>query len=301
MNEPLVSILIINYNCAKYVLETLHSIAGQTYQNTELVIIDDFSTDNSASIIEDWLITYNKPCQFIRHKENLGVVKTINEAVRSSKGKYISFIATDDLYLPEKTSIQVNLLESSADDICAVYSDGYLINEDSSPRYGWFIQRQHSFAEVPSGNIYNELLTTNWIPGMSLLMKKSCITEAGYFDENLKYEDYDMWLRLAKKYKFLFSDFVSCKYRIRNSSMSFNVNWDCENLKIYCKHLDNATAVKRFEESVYKCYLSGQSTVIKSLAPFKKINKAASAALSLHKLKVPTSVGKRILTRFFTS
>ncbi|WP_303813338.1 glycosyltransferase family A protein, partial [Apibacter mensalis] len=91
---PLVSIVAINYNNSKHLVETLDSIDQQTYKNIELIIVDDCSTDDSVKKIDQWLLTYNKPFQFIKHIENKGICKTINDGYKVAKGKYISSIAT---------------------------------------------------------------------------------------------------------------------------------------------------------------------------------------------------------------
>src|SRR6202022_442605 len=100
MGQPLVSTIVLSYNHSRYVLETLESVRAQTYKTTQLIIVDDCSTDNSLLIFEHWLRENNLTCTFIRHKENLGICKSLNEALVVSTGKYVSTIASDDLWLP---------------------------------------------------------------------------------------------------------------------------------------------------------------------------------------------------------
>ena len=120
--QPLVTIGVANYNNANYVLDTLNSIKAQNYPNVEVVIIDDCSADSSPAMIRDWLKDYNKPVKFIIHEKNRGVSAVCNQILKNAKGKYISLIATDDIMMPEKISIQVDIMEKTPDDVGIVYS-----------------------------------------------------------------------------------------------------------------------------------------------------------------------------------
>ena len=182
---PLVTIGAINYNNAKYVIETLESIKSQTYRNIELIIVDDCSTDKSFELIHDWLKTYKGICKVIAHEINLGVCATCNDVLRNASGEYISIIATDDIMLPEKIAKQVELLLKTNDDIGAVFSDAYLINEDSSLKKELFIQRYRKFDKVPSRFIYKDLLEGNFLPAMSVMVKKICYNDVGLFELKL--------------------------------------------------------------------------------------------------------------------
>ena len=101
-NSPLVSIIACCYNHEKYVEETLGSIKSQTHGNIELIIIDDFSTDQSVKKISNWIEKNKYSCTFIKNTENLGVVKTLNKALKKCNGKYFSIIACDDIFLKKK-------------------------------------------------------------------------------------------------------------------------------------------------------------------------------------------------------
>lgn len=293
---PLVTIGAINYNNGLYVIETLESIKAQTYQNVELIIVDDCSTDNSVTLIADWLVKYNKPVKFIQHPKNLGVCATCNDVLKNATGQYISIIATDDLMMPEKIEMQVNILGHSTKDVGAVYSDAYLINEDSSKRYGWFIQRYKNFKELPSGNLYNTLMEGNFLPAMALLIKKQCYDEIGFFDKNLICEDFDMWLRLSKKYKFIFSDYVSVKYRVRDAGLSNSMrNWDLELMKVYLKHAkESPTAMQMLEQLVFKNYLLKNNSILNKLSEFKNYSSNINLVYRMHRMLVPNLLGKKI-------
>jgi hypothetical protein len=198
--------------------------------------------------------------------------------------------------MPEKVKVQVEILDRSAPDVCGVYSDAYLIKEDGSPRYGWFIQRIKDFETLPSGDIYEILFRGNFMPAMSLLIKMDCYREVGFFDEALKSEDYDMWLRLAKKYKFLVSDYISVKYRIRQGSLMSVINkWNPTLIRIFSKHLNHhPSALTAIEELALNSYCTRDKEslqIIESLADKSSRLKAISY---LWKYKVPVPIGVRI-------
>lgn len=234
----MVSVLAANYNNAPWVIDSLESIHWQTFKDFELIIVDDCSTDNSPERIKGWLA--EKGCsnyRFIQNPENLGVCRTFNNALASATGEFVSIIATDDLMCEDKLKIQVALLESLSEDVCAVYSDADLIDESGQLLYGNFIQRyKPMMTELPTGNIYQELLMGNFLPAMSVLVRRQAILNVGNFDEDLDYEDYDMWVRLAVKYKFAYSAYKSVKYRLRSKSLTAAItNFDINMLKIFYK------------------------------------------------------------------
>lgn len=255
---PLVSIIALCYNHAAYCTETLNSILGQTYSRYELIIMDDCSTDESVRLIHEW-ISQNPGVEvkFFVHDENKGICKTLNEAIRHAKGDYIAMIACDDIMMPEKTEVQVACLERTDDDVAAVFSDAYLIKADSTPRYGRFIQKHRDFDDVPSGNIYDELLVANFIPAMAATIKKSVYSDVGEYDESLGYEDYDMWLRIAQKYKFLYHDYISAKYRLHGANLHKTYDrFAKDKVIIYAKHGSADLAIAKVSDNLLKLYLT---------------------------------------------
>lgn len=274
---PLVSIVAINYNNSKYLLETLNSIDQQTYKNIELIIVDDCSTDDSIKKIEQWLLSFNKPFQFVKHTENQGICKTINDGYKIAKGKYISSIATDDIMLSQKTEIQVQLLENTDDRVGMIFSDAYLIDDNSNPLEGKFIEKYKSnLFHINSINVYEDLLKGNFIPAMSIMIKNKVLLEVGYFDENLNYEDHDMWLRIAEKYKIHYSEYVSAKYRIHKNSLTQKLTrdrWAVDDIKIYRKHKNNSPLAEYLlNELIKDSFLNDNHDVYKYLQN-NKINK----------------------------
>jgi glycosyltransferase involved in cell wall biosynthesis len=190
------------------------------------------------------------------HEENQGICKTLNEALSYAKGTYFQMIACDDLFLPEKTDIQVNYLQEN-NEPAMVYTDAHLIKSDSTPHYGWFIQRHRNFAELPSCNIYEELLKNNFIPAMSTMTRTQAIRKLGGWDENLVYEDYDFWLRLAKDHTISVIDKPLVKYRLHGNNFHTNIKFEEQKFQIYLKHKDNQLGQKKLQSTFFSLYKNG--------------------------------------------
>jgi glycosyltransferase involved in cell wall biosynthesis len=241
ISSPLVSVIALCYNQEDFLVETLDSIKAQTFKNLEFIIVDDCSSDQSVKKIESWIKANKVNCLFIKNKENIGLVKTLNIALKQCKGKYYSLIACDDVYLPNKLGNQVNKFENLDKDYAAIYSDAYIINENSSYQYGTLISRKQ-LNNPPSGNIYEDLMIKdNFIPALSVIYKTEIIKKLGYHDESLIYEDYDMLLRLSNHYKIYFQKEIDVCYRLHQTNMNFNLDKPMfldSKIKILFKHLN---------------------------------------------------------------
>jgi glycosyltransferase involved in cell wall biosynthesis len=217
--DPLVSLIVLSCNQSGYVLETLESVRAQTYRHTELIIIDDCSTDNSVDLIKRWLKDTETRAVFVPHYENRGICKSLNEALWFTVGKYVSMIASDDIWLPDKLSRQIEIMERQPDEIGVLYSDAFQIDEHGGPLPEMFIEAHRKLPEMPQGRILDFLCSGNFIPGMTTLIRKDCFREVGTYDPNLLFEDWDMWLRIARRYSFLYSSVPSAKYRVHEKSL----------------------------------------------------------------------------------
>jgi glycosyltransferase involved in cell wall biosynthesis len=219
-NRPLVSVLVACYNQARYVEECLDSVRNQTYENIELIIIDDCSQDESASVIQRWLVTHNFAATFFRHHENQGICKTFNAALQRANGEYICVLAADDVYLPEKIAGQVRIMENLPPKVGVVYSDSWQMDVDGNSLPEKFIEAHRRFSVMPEGYLFPVLLGGNFIPAMATTIRRECFATVGPYDEELVYEDFDMWLRIARHYDFAFSSTISAKYRIVPESVT---------------------------------------------------------------------------------
>jgi glycosyltransferase involved in cell wall biosynthesis len=218
--HPLVSMIVVCYNQSRFVVETLESVKAQTYKATQLIIVDDCSSDSSVPTIERWLRENGIDCTFIRHKTNQGICKSLNDALAVATGKYLSMIAADDTWLPDKIARQVEIMESQPDDVGVIYSDAYQMDANGHPLPDLLIAANWKLAEMPQGSVLDRLLQGNFIPGLTTLIRRSCYDQVGLYDRNLPWEDWDMWLRIARHYSFLYSPTPSARYRLHEKSYS---------------------------------------------------------------------------------
>jgi glycosyltransferase involved in cell wall biosynthesis len=221
-NSPLVAIGVPNYNYAHYVVETLNSVANQTYPNIELIIVDDFSTDNSVEVIDHWINSYrgNITINFIKNKVNLGLTKVCNIILENAKGKYFQTLDADDLLLPGKIETQVGLLESSQN-TAVIYSNIGVIDEHGNViKDDYLGQVGYDKNNMPKGKIFEKLFEFNFIPLPSVLINTDYAKKAGGFDETLHVKDYYLWLKLAEKHQIIYQPENTAFYRQHESSMS---------------------------------------------------------------------------------
>ncbi len=223
MDKPLVSVIALCYNHAPYLKESLASVEAQTYPYIQLIVIDDASTDESVKNIRQFIDNQNiKKIKFIPLPKNVGNCKAFNIGLAEAEGKYVIDFATDDILIPHCIESQVNHFENLSEDYAGVFADVYLINEKSEI-IGRFYRRNKAgklLQSVPSGEIYKEILARSFISASSMMIRKKVLEEIGGYDESLSYEDYDFWIRTAKKYKYFFINDILVKKRILSNSHS---------------------------------------------------------------------------------
>jgi len=202
--DPLVSIVLPAYNGEKVIRECLDSVVNQEYGNFEVIVVDDGSTDGTAGILAEY-----KDSISLCRQENHGFSHAISKGISLARGKYISFIGQDDVYLPDKTRIQVEILESHPD--CALtHSPAIHIDENGKVLYEWggykaiyrWGQREKHVIE---GLFYYLYLNGDFIIHPSVMLRRDALAEFGDFpfDPSLRIaSDYFLYLRLAAKYLF---------------------------------------------------------------------------------------------------
>ncbi|MEZ4853407.1 glycosyltransferase family 2 protein [Flavobacterium sp.] len=198
-NEPLVSVICISYNHEKFVEEALNSVLQQSYTNIELIITDDCSTDNSKTVIEKWLLQH-PTILFLPNTKNLGNTKTFNNAVKYANGDYIIDLAADDVLKPECVATQMaTFLNSKYEKLGIVYSNINIVNEN-----GAFMNTYYTEKDKPeSGMIYNMIISRSAkICSVGSMVKKEVFETVGYYNENLAYEDLDLWVRASRVFQF---------------------------------------------------------------------------------------------------
>ncbi len=232
-----VSVVIPTYNRAGMLKRAIESVLRQSYKNFEIIVIDDNSRDKTKETMKSF---NDDRIRYIKNKENLGGSAARNIGIKNAKHYYIAFLDDDDEWLPKKLEKQVKLLNFLSKDFCGVYC--------GTARYkdGKQIKIQNPIHE---GDIFEELLYENYIGSTSsVLVRKSALMEVGGFNEELPAsQDLELYLRLAKRYKFKAVKEVLLKYHLHESDqIKNNLSGYLQAKKyVYEKYKDDITKDKR--------------------------------------------------------
>jgi len=213
-NLPLVTVGVASYNNAAYLRETLESIRLQTYPNVELLVVDDASTDDSVAVVEAWLAEHPEVNgRLIRHPTNRGICPSCNDLLNNATGEYFSVVGSDDVYLPDKLEHQVKLLHNAGPEFAVLTSSIEFMDGEGNK-----LPKPDDFAIPHPPEVFIPLLKGCFIGAVGVLIRRSCFATVGQYDEQLPFEDWDMWLRMSRQYKFLYSPKVSARYRRHRNS-----------------------------------------------------------------------------------
>lgn len=208
--QPLISVVMPSHNAEKYISEAIQSVISQTYENWELLVIDDGSTDSTADIVRQFSKIDSRVTLYMNSK-NIGVALTRNRGMDLAKGSWIALLDSDDVWHKDKLEKQVALAEKTGADI--IYCS-YFLTDENGEKISEFI--------VPSVTSYEEMLKRSVISCSTAML---CSTSAGRqrFTSGNFHEDYVFWLSLMR------SGFeaVGCTesladYRVSESSRSYN-------------------------------------------------------------------------------
>lgn len=210
--EELVSIVMPTYNSALFIEESLNSVISQEYINWELLIIDDKSTDSTVKIIEK-VLENEKRIKLVKLNENKGQAYARNIGIKKSKGEYLTFIDSDDLWNEKFLSKMISFMK--VNNLNIAYSSFERMNESLSESFGVL----HCKKEVS----FRDLLKNNYLSCLSTIINIKNIGKV-YFLEEYKHEDHIFWLHILKNKVSLAIglDENLATYRIRKNSTSRN-------------------------------------------------------------------------------
>lgn len=218
---PLVSVICTCYNQGKFVCEALDSVLEQNHSKIELFIIDNGSHDDSALKIKNWVQRHKGELKIIPfyYPETQNYCWAFNRGLFKSKGKFVVDLAADDLLLPGHVQKAVETLEISG--AAAYFSNAWLLDENGKRRTFYKLNKSGGLHEtVPQGDIYTILIRKYILCTATLVFEAGCLKEEGGYDEQLAYEDFDIIVRLSRKYRFVFSEHIGVTKRILKTSYS---------------------------------------------------------------------------------
>ncbi|MDB9910297.1 glycosyltransferase family 2 protein [Flavobacteriales bacterium] len=207
--NKLVSIITPSYNSAKFIKQCIESVIAQTYTNWEMLIVDDYSADNSLQILKKY---YDKRIQLIELDENVGASESRNVAIRKAKGKYIAFLDSDDLWEPQKLEKQISFMET--EDIAFSFSTYQLMSDDESKLY--------SIIHAPKIVTYSSYLKKTIIGCLTVIIDKE--KTGGFEMPNIRSShDMALWLLIMRRgFDAYGLDENLARYRIVSTSNTAN-------------------------------------------------------------------------------
>lgn len=218
IDNPLVTVVIASYNHAQYITKAIQSVLHQTYENIELVIVDDGSKDDSHEVIRKFI---NHPkIKVLMNNENKGQSAVFNQALAISSGKYVAFLPSDDWFLPEKTALQVAKMETCDNQVGVVYAAGERFFESSGETVGVKLP-------VHTGWIARDLLEKgNFIYPVTPLYRRTALEQIRPSEKFIA-EGEAIHLRIALKFKYEYVDAVVAVMR----DHGYNIGKDAERMQ----------------------------------------------------------------------
>jgi glycosyltransferase involved in cell wall biosynthesis len=191
---PTVSVILPTYNRAELIGRAIKSILSQTYQDFEIIVVDDGSTDNTEEVVKSF---DDKRIKYIVYKRNKGAAIARNVGIKAAMGEYIAFQDSDDEWLPLKLEKQLKVFDVSPAEVGVVYTGFWRIKDKKK------IYLPFEWVKQKDGNIHKELIKGNFVSTQTILVKKECFKKSGLFDENLRgLLDWELFIRISNYYNF---------------------------------------------------------------------------------------------------
>ena len=210
---PRVSVLLTSYNHIQHLPEALNSIRAQTFQDLEIIAVDDGSTDGSREFLRD-----QSDIQLIETESNLGTYAALNLALKEANGEFVAIFNDDDVWMPEKLASQVELLDSQAK-VGMVHTSGWFIDGEGAKIDGKPLG--FAFPDTKTGDILLDLVRANQMITSSVLARREIIVGIGGFEESLYGSaDWLTWIRVAESWLIGFVPEPLTLYRVHAGSAS---------------------------------------------------------------------------------
>lgn len=207
--KPLVSIITPTFNSEKFISETIHSVQNQTYENWEMIIVDDGSSDKTIEIINSIAKTENRIRSYPQ-TQNIGPAKARNIGIDKARGKYMTFLDADDIWFPNFVENSIKTIKET--NIHFVFSSYRRTNENLEFVYSDFI--------VPKKVTYTDILKTNSISCLTAFLDIEVLGKKS-MPEIFKRQDMGLWLKYLKEIPFAYGiQETQAIYRIRENSLS---------------------------------------------------------------------------------
>ncbi len=221
LNAELVSVIMPNYNGSKYIGETVASVVSQTYQNWELVFVDDFSRDNSVDVVKSF---GDRRIRIFINNANRGAAYSRNYAVEQARGQYIAYLDSDDLWMPDKLEKQITFMKTRK---CSFSCTKYQEIDDND--------NVCAVVSAPVRITYFNMLCYDWIGCLTVMYDALAIGKVLLTVDSEARDDYAVFLEVSKRATCYCLDEILAQYRVHRNSLSrkSKMNLFIQNYKMY--------------------------------------------------------------------
>jgi glycosyltransferase involved in cell wall biosynthesis len=294
--NPLVSVIIPAYNAAQYIGEAIESALAQTYKNQEIIVVDDGSNDNTVELISN---KYGEKVTIIKQK-NAGPSSARNRGIKEARGEYIAFLDADDIWLPNKISEQIELMEKYLD-VGMVFGNATTLKDGRKSELSHFekegLDEAYFGDRIYYKDAFKKLFNKNIIMTQTVMMRTSIIEKTGGFDTDFRFaEDFLLWLNIARVTKIAYQPQVVAFRRRHDGNLTNDLEKPVFNRpglyqKLMETHGDllaeagvdiqSKIANAWFQLGHYKLYNQGETDVSKYFAKSLKTKPTLRCALNL--------------------
>ncbi len=235
----MITLVIPLYNRERFIKRAIDSVLNQTLQPSQIIVVDDASTNGSTKIVE----SYGERVELVKLEKNSGVSKARNEGIKRAKGEWIAFLDSDDEWISTKLKMQMEFLERYPE-ILFVHTGEQWVRDGKRVK-----QKAHH--KKPRGLCFEENLEFCKIAPSSVVIHRSIFDRVGIFDESLEVcEDYDLWIRVLREYEIgLIEDELVIKHGGHEDQLSFKYHsMDRFRIKALLKHLDSESAKRMIKK-----------------------------------------------------
>jgi glycosyltransferase involved in cell wall biosynthesis len=221
MHQPLVSVICLCHNHERFLGEAIDSVRKQTYENIEIIVVDDASSDRSKEQIRK-ILQHDPSISFLSLTENIGNCAAFNAGLALARGEFVVDFSTDDVMMPDRIAEQLRLFHSLDETYGVVFTDVEYISEAGEHLYCHYeyLRKKRLIKSIPQGDVYVYILSTYFVSSPSMLVRRNVFDDINGYDPNLAYEDFDFWVRSSRKYKYAFLNKVLTKVRKHEKSLS---------------------------------------------------------------------------------
>lgn len=245
VHAPLVSVIVPTFNRPEMLSHAISSIQNQTFSCCEIIVVND-----AGDPVEDRLNQFKDRSRinYVRHAFNRGLAASRNSGIRLARGKYIAYLDDDDLFYHDHLEKLVNFLETT--EYKVAYTDAYRAHQVMQS--GKYIVTKRDIPYSYDFD-YDRILYSNFVPVLCFMHEKACLDGVGGFDETLnRHEDWDLWIRLSRKYKIAHIKKITCEFSWRQDGTSMTSGGRVEFRKTYEQICDKYHEISKHNPTVMK-------------------------------------------------